>query len=258
MSGIASVRKVESPNPNWKPGQKVSHPFPDSEMIDLDPSQLGASGMYPFIISSCVPRPIAFICSLSSQGVINLSPYSYFNFMSQDPPVLCIGTCSSAPTAERPSFMKDSQQNIVDTEEFTVNMISEWFVEAANHTCGNYDPDVDELALAGFTAVPSTSVKPPRLQESVVQFECRLRDTHEITNKEGKVTSTIIIAEVVLAHVNKHVSTTTKNGHVIVDLMKYAPVSRCGGDTYARITEAYDLPRPGKEWQNRGREQSNS
>ncbi len=67
MAGGPNVKKVESPNPNWKPGQKQSHPFPDNETIELVPDKLGAAGMYPFIISSCVPRPIAFICSLSAK-----------------------------------------------------------------------------------------------------------------------------------------------------------------------------------------------
>ena len=90
------------------------------------------------------------------------------------------------------------------------------------------------------TRIRNANSKP--LKEScITQAPCR----------DGKLHSTIIIAEVILVHVNKHVTTRTKNGSVIVDLTKYAPVSRCGGDTYARISEAYDIPRPGKEWQER-------
>jgi flavin reductase (DIM6/NTAB) family NADH-FMN oxidoreductase RutF len=94
-------------------------------------------------------------------------------------------------------------------------------------------------------------VKPPRVEEAAVQLECKLAHTYDVKNSKGEVTSTIIIGEVVLIHVLEAVTTRTGHGHVIVDFDKYAPVSRLGGNTYARITETYDLPRPGKEWQER-------
>ena len=84
-----------------------------------------------------------------------------------------------------------------------------------------------------------------------MQLECKLRDTFEVKNSKGEVTATIIIAEVVLCHVLEAVAGKTGHGHTYVEFDKYAPVSRLGGNTYARITETYDLPRPGKEWQER-------
>ncbi|CAK0787301.1 hypothetical protein CVIRNUC_010519 [Coccomyxa viridis] len=204
--------------------------------------------MYPFTISSVIPRPIGFVASLSKEGVPNLSPYSYFNVMSHDPPYVCIGGCA---TSGRPSKMKDTQQNLLETKEFTINLISEWFVEAANHTCGNYDRGVNEIELSGLTPIPSVKVKAPRIEESAVQFECILRHTYDVKNKKGDITATILIGEVVLAHVLEAVTTKTGHDHIIVDIDKYAPVSRLGGDSYARVTELYDIPRPGKEWQAR-------
>ena len=89
------------------------------------------------------------------QGKQNLSPYSYFNVMSHDPPVVCIGCCH---TRARENGMKDSEQNILETGEFTLNMMSEWFLESANHTCGSYDRGVDELRLAHLSPIPSVKV----------------------------------------------------------------------------------------------------
>ncbi|EIE20364.1 hypothetical protein COCSUDRAFT_54305 [Coccomyxa subellipsoidea C-169] len=245
--GLVDVRQVKNPHPDWQPGQKLPHPFENRERIELDPAQLGA-GLYPFVISAVVPRPIAFISSLSKEGVGNLSPYSYFGVMSHDPPYVTIGTCA---TGGRPNGMKDSQQNILETGEFTLNMMSEWFLEAANHTCGNYDRGVNEIELAGLTPTPSVRVKPPRIEEAAVQLECKLRHSYPVKNSKGEVTATIIIGEVVLVHVLEAVTGKTGHGHVFVEFDKYAPVSRLGGNTYARITETYDLPRPGKEWQQR-------
>eukprot|EP00884_Botryococcus_braunii_P015938 jgi/Botrbrau1/3027/Bobra.0070s0023.1 len=129
------VVRTANPNPSYREGDKQPHPYGDSQRLLLNPSEMGAD-LYPFIISCVVPRPIAFISSLSKEGIGNLSPYSYFGVMSHDPPYVTIGTCH---TRSRSEGMKDSEQSILETGEFTLNMISEWFIESANFTCGNYD-----------------------------------------------------------------------------------------------------------------------
>ncbi|KAK9833388.1 hypothetical protein WJX81_000759 [Elliptochloris bilobata] len=242
------VRLVHTPDPGWRPGVKQPHPYPGTKMLQLSPEVEGVK-MYPFVISAIVPRPIAFISSLSKEGKGNLSPYSYFNVMSHDPPYVTIGC---AHTRGRPNHMKDSEQNLLETGEFTLNMMSEWFVESANHTCGSYDRGVDELELAGLMPVPSVIVKPPRVAESVVQLECKLRGTYEVKNTKGDSTGRIMIGEVVLVHVAEAVVNRSQEGKLTVDLAKYRPVSRLGGDSYARICEAYDLPRPDTFWQAQG------
>lgn len=249
----SQVIKVEPPHPGWTPQVKQPIPYEGEDWLQLDPQELGA-GMYPFIISAVVPRPIAFISSLSKEGMQNLSPYSYFGVMSHDPPMVTIGPCH---TRARPNGMKDSEQNILETKEFVVNIISEWYLEAANHTCGSYDRGIDELRLSNLTPLDSSRVRPPRIGEAAVQLECKLRHTYPVINKNGDQTATIVIGEVVLAHVHEglvdHADETSRSGKgVVVDFAKYKPVSRLGGDTYARITEVYDLPRPDKSAQDTG------
>ncbi|GAB4823945.1 hypothetical protein N2152v2_010991 [Parachlorella kessleri] len=193
------------------------------------------------MISAVVPRPIAFISTLSREGVGNLAPYSYFNVLAHNPPHVAIGMVRSR---ERHHGQKDTLFNILETQEFVVNIISDWFVEAANHCCGAFDYGVDEMQLAGLTPLASHKVKPPRVKESAVQLECLLRHTYDTKDSKGNVTTTIVIGEVVMIHIQEGVAGKSPHGKLIVDPQKLQPISRLGGNTYAHISELFDLPRP--------------
>jgi len=144
---------------------------------------------------------------------------------------------------------------VEQTKEFVLNIISEWFVEAANHCSGAYDSDIDEMALAGLTPIPSVLVKPPRVAESAIQLECVLLHSYPII-KAGKLCGTVLVGEVKLAHVNKGIYRREEgqNGvkHVI-DIEKLRPISRLGGDSYGRTVSIFDIKRPEKEAQDRQR-----
>jgi flavin reductase (DIM6/NTAB) family NADH-FMN oxidoreductase RutF len=242
---------VTSPNPAWTPATPSPHPFtgPGAATRTYLTGETPGATLYPLVISAVIPRPIALVSSTGADGSHNLAPFSYFGVMAHDPPMLALGTCATSGRANR---MKDTQQNVLETGEFVVNLVSEWMLEAANHTCGFYDRGVDELALAGLTPVPSRCVRPPRVGESAVQMECVLAGTHPVVNAGGVTTATILIGRVVAMHVLEGVLVPTAvPGRDVVDPARLAPVSRLGGDTYARITQVYDLPRPGKEWQER-------
>ena len=127
--------------------------------------------------------------------------------------------------------------------EFTVNIISDWFVEAANHTCGNYDPGVDEMSLSGLTPLPSTRVKPPRVQESAVQMECVVKHKYEAKGYAGEDTATVVVGEIVMFHVHEKVQKSTPSGSAYVGLEELQPISRMGGNTYGRSREGFDMPR---------------
>jgi flavin reductase (DIM6/NTAB) family NADH-FMN oxidoreductase RutF len=132
--------------------------------------------------------------------------------------------------------------------EFVVNIISEWYVEAANHTCGDFPPATDEAAAAGLSPLPSTVVRAPRLAEAAVSLECVLRATHPTRDpKTGKDTGAVVLAEVVRFHVAEAVAGRSPTGKLVVDAAALAPVSRLGGVTYGRTSELYDLPRPGSD-----------
>ncbi|KAL4859768.1 hypothetical protein ACK3TF_000057 [Chlorella vulgaris] len=266
-----------NPNPKWQPPHKQPAPFGSDEMHTVDPAKLPTDAMYPLIISAVVPRPIGFVSTQNSEGRGNLAPYSYFNVMAHNPPTVAIG-CSASRL--RSHGRKDTLVNILETGEFVVNIMSEWFVEAANHCCGNFDYGEDEMELSGLTPLPhdnersaesqcavagrgcmmtwkppahtsldcnSTScdhVKPRRVKESAVQMECVLRTTHEVKDSSGTVTCVIVIGEVVLMHVHEGVAGKSPSGKLIVDINKYRPISRLGGNTYGRVAGLFDLPRP--------------
>lgn len=232
----------QSPNPNWKPRDKQPSPYANLGTVTLDPAKEGHN-MYSLMISSITPRPIAFISTVNNEGVGNLAPFSYFGLVSHAPPCVCVGLCH-----DRTKGKKDTLVNIEQTGEFTLNMISEWFIEAANHTSGLYDYGVDEMKLSGLTPIPSTLVKAPRVAESAIQFECVLRHSYPIKDASGATTSTAVIAEVKLVHVSEGVYYNSKGKH-LVDFEKLKPIARIGGDTYAYASKTFDIPRPPKEAQ---------
>ncbi|CAI5459215.1 unnamed protein product [Closterium sp. Yama58-4] len=214
----------------------------EAGVVSVRVADCSSSVLYPLVISTVVPRPIAFISTVSKTGVGNLAPYSYFNAVAHNPPMLAIGHCWSNGKS------KDSLTNILDTRELVVALISDWFVEAANHTCGPFPPEVDEMGLAGLTPVPSVVVKPPRVAESAVNMECVVRHTYDVTDRDGNVTTTIVLVEVVMFHFSEHVVTRTPNtGKLIVDPAKLRPMCRLGGNTYGFVSHLFDIARPDKD-----------
>ncbi|KAI8467891.1 MAG: hypothetical protein J3K34DRAFT_428932 [Monoraphidium minutum] len=243
--GGAPARRVPQPHPGWAPGEPQPPPYGmGTPMIALDPATLDKPNLYAFMISAVVPRPVAFVSSASAAGDVNLAPYSYFNVMSHDPPVLAIGMSRSG---SRGGGKKDSMINIEETGEFVVNIMSDWFIEAANHTSGEFDRGVDEMALTGLTPAASAAVAAPRVAEAALAFECKLRTVHDLLDKSGTPTTAIVIAEVVMIHVAEPVTGRSPSGKLVVDASALRAVCRLGGVTYGRVTELYDIPRPGKD-----------
>lgn len=133
----------------------------------FDFATLPAPDRYKLLTSTVVPRPIAWVVSLSSQGRLNAAPYSFFNVFSDDPPLVCIGIGGVAPGQP-----KDTAANIRGTGEFVVNLVPAALMQAMHVTAIDFDPSVDELAEAGLTTLPSSKVTPPRIAESPVALEC--------------------------------------------------------------------------------------
>ena len=125
-----------------------------------------------------------------------------------------------------------------------VNIISEWFAEAANHCCGAFPFGQDEMALSGLTPIPSLKVAPPRVAESALHMECRLVHPYEVKNAAGAVTTTSGSGEVGLMHVAPGVAGRSPSGKLVADAAKLRPLSRLGGNTYGRSEGMFDLPRP--------------
>jgi flavin reductase (DIM6/NTAB) family NADH-FMN oxidoreductase RutF len=176
------------------------------------------------IKNAVVPRPIAWIGSTSATGGYNLAPYSYFQLVTMDPPMLMVSFTGR----------KDSLDNIRHTGDFVVNLVTEGFEADQNDTAALFDADVDEAALLGLETLPSTVVGPPRLARAKVALECRA------TEEKAMPGATLVFAEVVGVHTDDGVLDDSGR----IDIERYRPVGRLGGSLYTTITSAYKIPVP--------------
>jgi flavin reductase (DIM6/NTAB) family NADH-FMN oxidoreductase RutF len=201
----------------------------DGEVI-IDPATTTPINNYKLLVGVVVPRPIAFVSTISPEGVLNLAPFSFFTVASANPPVLCF-------TASYREPRKDTLVNVRATNEFVVNIVSEEFAAKMNATSGEYPYDVDEFAVSGLTPVPSDLVRPPRVKESHASMECRLLQTVEVSNQ--RFGGTLILGEVVRFHIDDAIFEDFR-----IDPDKLGAVGRMAGSTYARTTDRFDLVRP--------------
>jgi flavin reductase (DIM6/NTAB) family NADH-FMN oxidoreductase RutF len=203
------------------------------------PSELSHSDFYHILISSVAPRPIAWVSTLSASGQPNLAPFSFFNAVCADPPLLAF-----APSMRRrkqpdasPGDAKDTLRNIRDTKEFVVNVVTYKLAEAMNLTSGEYDASVNEFELAKLTTEPSTSVRPPRVAKSPVSFECKL---HQILDFSTAPTGgSLVIGQIVSIYVN---DAHLKDGRL--DRNSLDLIGRMGGIQYTRTTQRFEMVRP--------------
>ena len=222
---------MTSPNPTWKPGDKIDSPV--REMVTVDPGAVTAHDFYKLMIGSIIPRPIALVSTLSKNGVGNLAPFSFFNGVSSNPPSLMISVSNRGPGQQ-----KDTLRNILETGEFVVNTCSEWFAEAMVFTAGEFPYGVDEMQKVGLTAVPSQKVKPPRVKESPVHFECSLLKSIEI-GEDSEGSTTVVFGRILLAHVY---SEAYQAGRILAEKLK--PISRLGGFGYSTLGTIFNLQPP--------------
>ena len=199
----------------------------------LDPAQHEANDIYKLMIGMVVPRPIAFVSSLDANGVRNLAPFSYFTVCSSRPPVVCFTT--AVRSAPRP--YKDTLRNVEATGEFVVNIVSEEFAEKMNLTSAEVPADVDEFVLSGLTPLPSDLVKPPRVAESKVHMECRLRQIVRVSDQPGG--GILILGEVLRFHILESLLDGYK-----IDPDKLNAIGRMGGPTYTRTRDRFTMERP--------------
>jgi flavin reductase (DIM6/NTAB) family NADH-FMN oxidoreductase RutF len=207
-------------------------------MRSFDPAHESIQNIYKLMIGAIVPRPIAFVSSLDERGVRNLAPFSYFTAVSADPPVVLF--CPSVRREDpqrRLAAHKDTLLNVAATREFVINVVTETIAEKMNATSAQVPPEVDEFELAGLTPLPSELVKPPRVAESPVQMECRLRQIIEVSDRPAG--GSIVLGEVVRFHVREDLVESYR-----IDPDKLAAVGRMGGPTFVRTHDRFDLKRP--------------
>jgi flavin reductase (DIM6/NTAB) family NADH-FMN oxidoreductase RutF len=184
-------------------------------------------GPYRLLAGGVVPRPIAWVSSRSTDGVDNLAPYSFFNVVAYDPPVVMFAPVGTGEN------LKDTPGNILDTEEFVVNVVTADLAEAMNATSATVPEGESEFDHADLDAVEATEVDAARVADAKVAFECRLYDAIEVGE------STMVLGEVVYAHVDDEVTTDGK-----LDVTKLDAVGRLSGSYYATTRDRFSLERP--------------
>jgi flavin reductase (DIM6/NTAB) family NADH-FMN oxidoreductase RutF len=208
------------------------------QFVAMDFSALGPREKYKLMIGAVVPRPIALVTTVDANGVANAAPFSFFNCLSADPPILAVGV------EYRPSgAQKDTGRNIRDTLAFTVNIVSEAIVQGMNICAVPFPPGVDELRESGLTSMPGVKVPCPWIAEAPAAFECRQHTTLSIGNSRE-----IILGEIVYAHFHANVIDVER--HYINPGVLDA-VGRMGGHGYATTRDYFNLPTMTVEaWRN--------
>lgn len=188
--------------------------------------------IYHLLIGGVCPRPIAWISSLSSKGVMNLAPYSFFTVASCNPPVLSI-----TQITPRDRLAKDTLINLQETGECVVNIVSTEQVNKMNETCADYPHDTSEFLIAGIEQVPSVSVSPPGVKDSKVRYECRLKELFSVSDlpSGGK----LMLLDVIGVHVDDRIFISGSIDPSFLDA-----VGKMGGDYYSFTRELFELKRP--------------
>jgi flavin reductase (DIM6/NTAB) family NADH-FMN oxidoreductase RutF len=198
------------------------------DLADLPPD-LG----YKLLTSTITPRPIAWVSTLGQTGVVNVAPYSFFNAMGHTPPVVALGLLRDASRG-----FKDTARNILDSGEFVVNLVPEGMMQEMSATSAALPPEESELEAAGLRAAPSTHIRPPRLADSPVSFEC-VTHAAVVTGPQ----QTIVIGRVLAVHVADRFVLEADKGYI--DTPALGLVARMhGAGWYARSTDLFQLARP--------------
>ena len=194
--------------------------------------EVGTSSHYALLTALIMPRPIAWVSTVSADGVVNLAPFSYFNLFSDKPPLVAF-----APANRPDGSPKDTLANLNALGEFVLNLVTRDVVEAMNASAANLPAGESEAAHLGLELAPSVRVKPPRVARSLAHVECVVRDRWSCATGPGA--STLVIGEIV--HI--HVADSVMDGPGI-DPAKLIAVGRLGGTGYCDTASRFDLPRP--------------
>ncbi|MEO1516300.1 MAG: flavin reductase family protein [Bacteroidota bacterium] len=209
-----------------------------SDFLTLDPMSLSVPKRHGYLLTAVAPRPIAFASTIDKAGNINLSPFSFFNVFSSNPPVMIF----SPARRGRDNTTKHTFENIKEVRETVVSVVNYPMVEQVSLASTEYDKGVNEFVKAGFTQVPSEKVAPPRVGESPASFECVVDDIIELGQEGGA--GVLIIARVVLMHFRKEYLDADNH----LDTQKLDLVGRMGSKWYNRASgdALFAVPKPGR------------
>ena len=202
-------------------------------MKAINPMELTEQENYFFLTASVIPRPVAFTTTLSNKGVLNGAPFSYFNIVAADPPLLSISVQRSG------GEMKDTARNALEQGEFVVHITDESYIEKINETSIAFPPSRSEVEHSGLTPVESTEIKTPGVKEASIRMECVVERIIPLGGRESAPACDLIIGKVVKYHIRE---TVLKEGRIDANLLR--PVSRLAGTQYEKLGEIFKLKRP--------------
>ncbi len=204
-------------------------------MLSINPSDISTAKLHGYLLSAVAPRPIAFASTIDAQGNSNLSPFSFFNVFSANPPIMIF----SPARRVRNNTAKHTLENVMEVKEVVINVVNYQIVQQMSLASTEYAKGINEFDKAGFTMLNSDLVKPYRVAESPIQFECKVTEVVSLGNEGGA--GNLVICEMVKMHINEDV--LAENGSI--DQEKLDLVSRAGGSYYSRAKNGFfEIPKP--------------
>ncbi|MFD2611207.1 flavin reductase family protein [Paenibacillus gansuensis] len=202
-------------------------------MISIDPSSLSERDNYKFLIGSVIPRPIAWVTTQTESGIVNAAPFSYFNIVTANPPMLSISV------QRKNGKKKDTARNAKRAGEFVVHIADEMNVEFMNQTAVSLGPEESEIDFSGLHLMPSEIVSIPAIAEARIRMECLLESSVTLGGTKEEPACDLLIGKVVRFHIEDELYSQGR-----IDAQKLQPVSRLAGMNYAKLGEIFSLERP--------------
>ena len=206
----------------------------------FDVSMLSSRDAYRLMIGSVLPRPIAWVSTVSAAGQGNLAPFSFFTAITSAPPTICFST------SHRGGGPKDTLRNVREVGEFVVNVVDEGVAEAMNLTSEEAPPEIDELPAAKLTAAPSRLVRPHGVAEAPIRMECRLDRLVEVGREPDG--ATLVLGEIVAWHVRDELFDAER---MRIRIDRLNAIGRLAGDWYTRTRDQFEMVRPNPNYQGR-------
>jgi flavin reductase (DIM6/NTAB) family NADH-FMN oxidoreductase RutF len=204
-------------------------------MLSINPKEISTAQLHGYLLGAVAPRPICFASTVDAEGNVNLSPFSFFNVFSAKPPVMIF----SPARRVRDNTTKHTLENVLETKEVVINIVNYAMVQQMSLASTEYDKGINEFSKAGFTEIASEKIRPPRVGEAPVQFECKVNEVISLGDEGGA--GNLIIAEVVHLHINEAIL----DADGTIDPMKIDTIARLGGNWYSRPkTGLFEVPKP--------------
>ena len=204
-------------------------------MKTIDPKEVSTGQLHGYMLGAVAPRPIAFASTIDAKGNVNLSPFSFFNVFSANPPIMIF----SPARRGRDNTTKHTYENVLEVKEVVINVVNYAIVQQMSLSSTEYAAGVNEFTKAGLTELASETIQPPRVAEAPVQFECKVNEVVSLGTEGGA--GNLVICEVLKMHINEAI--LDANGKI--DPILLDPVSRMGGNWYGRAKEGmFEVPKP--------------